>query len=111
MIEISDRQLLDKYCIPNMGLYSTPGSELCNILRRLDKNHRLDEADKSWIKSKGMFHFHSFILNWETTGKADFSSLQRRKKEEKIKSSLYKLSEKLGWVEARKTNTLNSIEV
>lgn len=94
MIEISDQELLDKYCIPNMGMYSAPGSELCAILRRLDNNHKLNDCDKSWIKSKGMFEFFSFVSRLEATGKADLLSLQKRRNVEQAKSNLNELNEK-----------------
>ena len=79
----NDLSLLEKYRIPSMGAYSEPGSNLCKILRRLDVNHRLNNEDKSWIKSKGMFQFHSFVEKWEKTGKADFTPLNRKKKKDK----------------------------
>ena len=66
----TDEYLLEKYRIPEMGDYSKPGSELCNILHRLDTNKKLDEVDKKWIKDKGMFKFYKFLENWERTGKA-----------------------------------------
>ncbi len=50
-----DKYLLMKYAIPNIGDYSSyykPGSILCEILYRLNKNKKLDHIDKEWIKDK-----------------------------------------------------------
>lgn len=79
MTESKDQYLLDKYYILNMGDYSQPGSELCEILHRLDENGVLDEIDKDWIKSKGMFKFFEFLKKWEESGKPNFDLLKERK--------------------------------
>lgn len=71
-------ELLIKYRIPSMGEYSQPGSELCSILRRLDKNSRLNEIDKTWIKNKGMFNFYKFLENWEKNKKPNFNLIKTR---------------------------------
>lgn len=94
--KLTDQDLLDKYCIPSMGGYSEPGSHLCHILRRLDKNHRLNEEDKAWIKSKNMRQFHAFVMAWEKTGKPNFKSLRLRKEREQINRDVQRLSMKLG---------------
>lgn len=79
MTESKDQYLLNKYYILNMGDYSQPGSELCEILHRLDENGVLDEIDKDWIKGKGMFKFFEFLKKWEETGKPNFESIKARK--------------------------------
>lgn len=75
--KITDEELLIKYSIPSMGDYSKAGSVLCEILHRLDKNKKLDESDKTWIRNKGMFRFYEFLEKWEKTGKANFQALRQ----------------------------------
>ena len=79
-----------------MGSYSEPGSHLCHILRRLNKNHRLDEKDKAWIKSKNMVKFHAFVIAWEKTGNPNFKPLRLRKERELWNREVTRLSDQFG---------------
>lgn len=72
-----DEYLLKKYSIPQMNQHSKPGNELCNILRRLNKNKKLDYTDKKWIQDQGMSTLYKFIENWEKIGKPDFYTLHK----------------------------------
>lgn len=58
-----------------MGDYSKPGSVLCDILFRLNKNKKLDDTDKKWIQDKNMSNFYKFLQDWEETGKPNFYAL------------------------------------
>ena len=95
--KLTDQELLDKYCIPSMGDYSEPGSHLCHILRRLDKNHRLSEEDKAWIKSKNMLQFHAFVMDWEKTGKPNFKPFRLRREREQRNREAERLTKRLGF--------------
>ncbi|MCK5677842.1 MAG: hypothetical protein KAH72_05140 [Flavobacteriaceae bacterium] len=70
-----DEYLLKKYSIPPVGDDSQPGSTLCHILHRLNKNKKLNDIDKKWIQAKGMLRFYKFLKNWEETGEPDFYNL------------------------------------
>ena len=72
----TDEYLLKKYSIPPMGDYSQPGSVLCGILHRLNKNKKLDDADTKWIRDKKeLSKFYKFLENWEERGKPNFNAL------------------------------------
>ncbi len=70
-----DEYLLKKYSIPQMAYDSQTVSGLCDILRRLNKNKKLDVTDKKWIRDKGMVRFYKFLENWEKVGTADLYTL------------------------------------
>jgi len=63
-----------------MGYYSEPGSELCFMLRKLDKNNKLHIEEKKWMRDKGMFKFVKFIDDWEKNSKPNFKLLNRYRK-------------------------------
>lgn len=72
-----DEYLLKKYAISQTDHNYEPRNELCAILDRLNKNRKLDDNDKKWIRKKGMFRFENFLKNWEKTGKPDFYTLHK----------------------------------
>ncbi len=75
MSKKTDDYLLKKYAIPRMAYNSQTLSALCDILIRLNKNKKLDDTDKKWIRDKDMVRFNKFIENWEKVGTADFYAL------------------------------------
>lgn len=69
-------ELMEKYCVPNMGELSVPGSPLSEILDRLDKARKLSGEDKQYLRDKGLFDLSTFVETLETTGQADFRTLR-----------------------------------
>ena len=71
----ADEYLLNKYAILRSEDYSQSGRELYNILRRLNKNKKLDDTDKKWIQDKKMLNLYTFVENIEK-GRNFYSSLK-----------------------------------
>jgi hypothetical protein len=72
------RHLLAKYCVPDMGDYSTVDSPLAFILEKLDTEKTLAAHEKHYLRGKGLFELHQFVTNLEDSGKADFSGLRSK---------------------------------
>ena len=68
--------LINKYCIPSMGDYSCEGSQLLQILDRLDKDAGLSSEDQQFLKDKGLFDQYKFVQHLEQTGQANFQIIQ-----------------------------------
>jgi hypothetical protein len=64
-------QLLSKYFVPYMGMYTDEGGEITLLLQQLESGKRLSEAECKFLQDKGLQGLSAYARHYANTGIRD----------------------------------------